>query len=630
MGLQAGVFAFDGNRMPDEHATIVAALAAVALERVAAVADHRAIVAHGACPIWTGERGSTQPLRSPSGLVMTWDGRLDNREDLLLRFGPLVDDEASDAAIALAAIDRAGVDGLRDLIGDWSVVVWDARRRTLHLARDYMGVRPLFYCVDDRAVRWSTSLGELAARADRLDDLDDRFAAALLALTWSTDVTPYREIRAVPTATCVTLSADGIETRRRFWRAEPGLLRYRDRRQYADHLRAVWREAVAARLRVDGAVWAELSGGLDSSSVVCMADALIKRRSVPATAIRPLSHVTLETPDGDERPFIREIEARIGAQTSVIAVETHQDFRVDEWERASPLAARGVPAAALQHVRSRGGLVLLSGRMGDLVMGCAPDNSVAVIDDFADGRIGTALSKMRSWSRACRKPFVEIAWRLLHEASLAGRGDLRRPLNKTQRSGFDLLTPRLQSLAAGLAARDMPSLRTRWSKRRFAASILGYAIEARLESPWHLHDLVYAHPFAHRPLVELMLAIPAEELSAPGETRSLMRRAFADLVPPRVLRRTSKGHYSPAVLRAVRAALGALPAVDRLEVVQRGWIDAARLAAAIRSVASGPGHAGAAVDRVLRLEQWLTVRHRRAPAAIPQRKEVTINGVLIA
>src|SRR5262249_57092261 len=111
----------------------------------------------------------------------------------------------------------------------------------------------------------------------------------------------------------------------------------------------------------------------------------------------------------------------------------------------------------------------------------------------------------------------------------------------------------------------------RRSKRRLAELLLAYALQGRLNVPHLPPDLTYAYPFLHRPLVEFVMAIPGDELSAPGETRSLMRRAFDGLVPSRVLQRRSKGHYAPSVMRSIRPLAAEARPVDRLEVVPRGW-----------------------------------------------------------
>jgi asparagine synthase (glutamine-hydrolysing) len=181
----------------------------------------------------------------------------------------------------------------------------------------------------------------------------------------------------------VSFSSEGRHTLQQFWHLDPGTVRYRDKRQYEERLRALWSEAVGTRLRVEGTVWAELSGGLDSSSVVCMADALIKHGRVRAVAVQPISHATLYSSEGDERRFIAEVETQIGTTSEILGVEDHCDCADDELDWVTPFATNGVSLAGLERIHKRGGRLVLSGRVGDAVMGCDPDNSLAVLDDLA-------------------------------------------------------------------------------------------------------------------------------------------------------------------------------------------------------------------------------------------------------
>jgi hypothetical protein len=83
-------------------------------------------------------------------------------------------------------------------------------------------------------------------------------------------------------------------------------------------------------------------------------------------------------------------------------------------------------------------------------------------------------------------------------------------------------------------------------------------------------------------------------------------------------------------MRALRPLAESARPVDRLEVVQRGWLDPARLDAAIREVIDGGASIGGEVRRALRLEQWLTSRQRRGPAAILNPKGGEYHDVLNA
>jgi hypothetical protein len=262
-------------------------------------------------------------------------------------------------------------------------------------------------------------------------------------------------------------------------------------------------------------------------------------------------------------------------------------------------------------------------------MGCQPDNSVAVFDDVADWRLDAALRNIRAWSRACRKPFLEIAWQLARAQRQTELVNVPAHEKDPRAAGMAMLTSSLrQTIEAETTDATVAGVRV--SKRDLARMLLGYALGARLDVPSQPPGVTYTYPFLHRPLIEYMLAIPGEQLSAPGDTRSLMRRAFENLVPARVLRRVSKGYYPPAALRFAREHAPSMLPVEDLEVVRRGWIDPRQLEPAIRSLLHGGGDTGGEVRDVMRLEQWLASRHRRAPAAIPHGKEVRTNEVLNA
>src|SRR5712692_8728798 len=112
-------------------------------------------------------RRETQPHVLASGAVLTWDGRLDNREDLIHQLTGKVSSEFADASIVAAAHERWGTGCLAKLLGDWALSIWNPDDRSLILAKDFAGSRPLYYRADKDQIVWSSILEPLVLFAGR-------------------------------------------------------------------------------------------------------------------------------------------------------------------------------------------------------------------------------------------------------------------------------------------------------------------------------------------------------------------------------------------------------------------------------------------------------------------------------
>ena len=87
--------------------------------------------------------------------------------------------DSSDSALVASLFRQKGVAGLGDVIGDWSLCIWDSNSREIFLASDYAGIRPLYYRRDAGTLYWSSSLADLV-RWTGIADLDDSYLASFL------------------------------------------------------------------------------------------------------------------------------------------------------------------------------------------------------------------------------------------------------------------------------------------------------------------------------------------------------------------------------------------------------------------------------------------------------------------
>src|SRR5260370_11674054 len=253
-----------------------------------------------------------QPLRSSQGIVITWDGRLDNRAEVMPQVWDDLTDDRTDVAIVMAAYENWGTDCFCKLIGSWALSIWNSHDQDLLLARDYVGVRHLYYCPKNNSVIWCTNLATMVLLSDMQFTLNDEYIAGFLALWPEAHLTHYREIQAVPPGKFVRIR-DAEATINSYWSFDTKRqIRYKTDTEYEEHFCHVFRQAVRRRLRCDSPILAELSGGLDSSSIVCMADHIITKGEAEVPRLDTTSRYDPEEPGGDERPYFTKVEEKRG------------------------------------------------------------------------------------------------------------------------------------------------------------------------------------------------------------------------------------------------------------------------------------------------------------------------------
>lgn len=550
--------------------------------------------------------------------VLTWEGRLDNRDDLVSRLGTTISDDSSAPALACAAYARWGVAGLAHIIGDWSLVLLDRRKRALVLASDYAGVRPLFYHRRADTILWSTRLDPLRARTG-IDEIDEQYVAGFLVSGGYPNRTPYAGIYSVPPGRAVVATASST-TVHSFWSlstSEP--LVYAEERAYDEQFRTLFREAVAVRLQRPLPVVAELSGGLDSSSVVCMANQLIRSGAVAAPRLTTISYVHRESLDA---PFIGDVEAFCGIEGVHLSTHTFPLMANEELTGTTPDSGSALVRAAAATARRLGAHVFLTGQNGDLVNGNWFDDSLQVAACLRRWRPGRAGREALAWSKELRIPILWILWRALRAAALPPAfqsDDLYASEGLSDAKDHDTSLLRTFCRRTGVTGSRIFSndWRSAPPERRTHFRALSMMRELRrLQPPEPLQDFDYTHPFAHRPLVEFLMRVPAGVLCQPGERRRLMRRALADVWPPRLRRRRSKGLFTTPSAAALRPLASALLKTQRWEVVERGWVDRNNLVARLDKLARGLDCNQSQLQQIVALECWLQKRSGLSTAAL--------------
>jgi asparagine synthase (glutamine-hydrolysing) len=543
--------------------------------------------------------------------VLHWDGRLDNRDDLLLRLSDSLQSDTGNPAIVRATYERWGTSGLVQLIGDWSVVIRDHANRTTILASDFAGVRPLYYHMQSGRVLWSSRLQTLVD-ATGISDLDEQYVAGFLMFGGCPNRTPYQGIYSVPPGQAVCVSSEGASIRR-FWAMPKGdTIRYQNEHRYEEQLRALFREAVAVRLQTESPVLAELSGGLDSSSVVCMANHLMRSGAVRASSLTGVSFIWQNSLD---EPFIREVESHCGIDGVHISTHDHPLIAETQAGSAMPEPFQPLRTSVAATASQFGARTILTGQNGDLMMGNWFDDSLQVAASLRNFRLRRACEEALAWSKILRLPVYRVLWRAFQSALPPALAPAA--IYATSDGSY---APRSAetSIVAGFSDRTGLSEQGNYfsnscmqaaPERRKYFRALSMMLELRQLQPGEpLQHLDYTHPFAHRPLVEFLMIVPVEVLCRPSEPRRLMRSAFSDLWPVKLRKRRSKGLFNAPWQEALRPLARALLKAEKLHLVERGFVDRTSILSRLERLSTGLECNESQLRRIILLELWLRNR----------------------
>ena len=527
-----------------------------------------------------------------------------------------------------------GKDCFSRLVGDFCLALWDNRLRVLYLVRDIAGTRALKYHLDKDRIVWSTETAALLALQNRAWQIDEEYIAGAMSLGPIPGLTPYQNILSVKPAQVVAVKATGNVCSERFWQLDPSrVIRYSTDEQYQEHALEQFTEAIRCRLRSDRPVFAELSGGLDSSAIVCVADQLIKKREVQAPGLETVSHVFDESPTSDERRYIRLVEAQRQIPGHHIKDE---DFRLlaplpDEVGLLTPnpvVLSFGFHSGIRKAMERAGSRVLLSGIGGDQMFGGVYGAYPEVADLLASGRFLALNQSLRTWGKAMKQSYARLLWKdavvrqfpQRLQAVTAGRAT---QLPSWYNRDFSKRMKLHERLLATARLRSFPTHSSRDQARGFLSAVKS------ISSCWRTEQfgIDVTYPFAHRPLVEFLQAIPLDQLMRPGENRVVMRRMLAGILPDEIATRRTKGNPREAIFRAIAREYGRLRSVfDNSRLHARGYIEKEPLLAALDRARHGyETNSGFLVQTIL-LEFWLRNLETRdsltrSPAVVPRRVE---------
>ncbi|HEU4506783.1 MAG TPA: asparagine synthase-related protein [Pyrinomonadaceae bacterium] len=565
-----------------------------------------------------------EPLRTRSGHSLAWNGRLDNRDDLLGYFADGCEGDTSDVALVMAAYLKWGDDFLSRIVGDFVLSLYDPRSRTLFLARDPFGTRTLYYSLNNERLVWASTLEALLVATGIDPEVDDDYVAGYLALHPEMSLSPYKRISAVVPGHVVEIRKGHVQTRR-FWKLDPEAeIRYSNDSDYEEQFRQLFRAAVRCRLRSDGPVWAELSGGLDSSSIVCVADQILAAGEAAIPRLETISYIDEDSTTCYDRSFIRVVEEMRGRAGHHLQSEKHWVSFVSP-ERTfvskphTGVCVEGTHKWLSREMKADNATVLLSGLGGDQLLWSVREATPDLTDLIYHRKPLALHRQVQVWSDILKQPYYRTLWQdaivplmspsvaAIFQRQLKPAPWLSREFVKTANIKERLLLPP-----------DPFGYRLPSSRRQ--ASMVQFIISSIAEGEcWEDAGFDKTYPFLHRPLVEFLMSIPFDQKLRGSETRSLMRRALKDVLPPKVLNRRNKGIVGETFCRGLADQWTVLePMLADARVCRRGYVDAKLFRSALDLARHGRKIETSTLLKTIAIEIWLRsleYRHVRSHEA---------------
>lgn len=527
---------------------------------------------------------------------IVFDGRLDNRATLrreLEAAGQRLRED-TDAELALASYLAWGEASAAHLYGDFALAIWDGRRRQLYCARDIIGLRPFYYALTARYFLFASEPGAILESPEVTLEPDEAAVAAHISCNFqSNEDTLFRDIRRLPPAHALLLTAQEVRIIR-YWSPDPNrTIRYSNDAEYAEHFLELFREVVRDRLRSNGPIGALLSGGLDSSSVVRVALDLMQQRGQSGADLHSFAMV-FPGEICDETPYLQAMQDQWGypiqmvpmgvVDANLYARQASRDLEFPGYPNGDVIFGPLKDLARQSDIRT-----MLTGLGGDewfagdvyhyadyvrqLKLGWLARQWVA--DTFqvpGERQLASVIMQSHPLLRYGIWPVLPDGLRKLIRPLVGGR----------EPAGTTLLGPSLRRLPLA----PQPGASWREKSQVDFPTLAQKNIAWLLSNPWHIQTIEVMErssshsgmelrsPFEDRRIVEFGLALPEEQRWRGRWTKFVLREAMRGHIPELIRTRLTKAEFSHTLILCL-IQLEAQGIFENMKTVELGWVDVA-------------------------------------------------------
>jgi asparagine synthase (glutamine-hydrolysing) len=546
-------------------------------------------VALGQCMLRTTPESleETQPLTNEDEtLVLVMDGRVDNWEELrreLLLHDAVLRTRA-DAELVLRAYELWGRECVAHVDGDFALVIWDARRREAFCARDRIGNRPIYFWRHRDSLAIASDFHAILKLTQVPREINEYMIAEHIAVRVDNlRDTLLAGISRLPPAHVMVLGKDRAEEHR-YWDVDCYARSHcRSDAEYAERFLDLFRETIRRQMRSTGPIGVYLSGGVDSSSVSCVAAAL-----APGPAVDSFSLV-FPGRDFDERPFIDVANRACGFRGNCISGGpsplSHYIQQISRYMDVCDGPNEVMLNALRSAARDSGIRVMMTGYGGDEWFGQSRNYYFHILQSM---NLGSLIRQFRfdvGSGKSVPRLFDALLYRgfypLIPERMRRPLGHVRRwasrRTNASKAIDRGIFRPEFAARLASLDRMDTPDRCTpgtdSFHRRIHGLLPLGWNVRgSEIDSRGIAeHGLEERNPFYDRRIIEFAFSLPEDQRSR-NAGKHVIREAMRGILPTPIRERHNKAEFSEVVADTmIGSDMSRWLRCDRLSA--RGWVD---------------------------------------------------------
>ncbi|MBI3591537.1 MAG: hypothetical protein HY094_09215 [Candidatus Melainabacteria bacterium] len=488
-----------------------------------------------------------------NNLVLTADARIDNRSELLatLKLSPSI----SDSELILNTYEKWGENCVQNLVGDFAFVIWDKSNQKLFCARDALGVRPFYYykggdflafASDPEAIFTLIFVNKQLNREALFNYLTGNFR--------DSEITEFKNLFRLRPAHTLTVSENSLKYRQ-YWDVKPDyLLELKNIDEYEELFLDVFKKSIKDRLRTNSNAGVLLSGGLDSSSILCTIEDLRNKNKITQSVSAYSAVFPKES--FNEEEYVLSIQKRWGSKIDFISPR----LTLPLWQFSELIPSYGLPLITpqfyifqdlVQKASKNGIKVLLSGHGGDEFM---DSSSSLAFELMFSGHPIEALNHINNFAKFHEIKYFNIlnyfTRRIL--AKFIPR-DLKEFYNFHEFSKEYTWIQKKHLKEVFDDYRTSPwylkgkNIRNDLRKTLYSSIHHGYykrVIEECSRIALNFGSIELRMPFYDRRLVELVFSFPGSIMAYSGKPKGILRKALNSEFPKTILNRRVKSGYT--------------------------------------------------------------------------------------